>query len=224
MSTFGCSLSPSARNSAVPSETVASPSTSLRQAFCPMPNVKHLHKHIKHRISMTCMRIKTGIISGCAHISQISNDILCRYAIYEQSTRMNNLICETKLRKKLEMIFHDGRWRRACCLSKFSRDTERHFILTFVFRFFFFSHRDELANFIPSAMSLCILNEITEGRIKWKCSLLHSRNTVSSLIVSVIMICEVLMEWPSSVDLRQSSGGSHPLKGGYQKSVISRVT
>lgn len=47
--TFGCSLSPSAKNSAVPLDTVASPCTSLLQAFCPMPNIKHLQKDIKHR-------------------------------------------------------------------------------------------------------------------------------------------------------------------------------
>lgn len=47
--TFGCSRSPSAKNSAVPLDTVASPCTSLLQAFCPMPNIKHLQKDMKHR-------------------------------------------------------------------------------------------------------------------------------------------------------------------------------
>ena len=37
--TLGCSLSPSARNSAMPLDTAASPRTSLLQAFGPMPKL-----------------------------------------------------------------------------------------------------------------------------------------------------------------------------------------
>lgn len=120
-----------------------------------------------------------------------------------------------------DIIFHGGKWW--CLLLIQVR--QGHFILILIL--IFFLHRNELANFIPSAMfgfAFLMKSQRADENGSVVFYIVKLLWNIISLIASVIMTHEVLMKWPGSVNLMQSSGGSHPLKGGSQKSLISRVT
>lgn len=154
MSTLGCSLSPSARNSAIPLETVASPCTSLLQAFCPMPKVKHLHTHIHqckaiHTFKTRLVKKNKKIrFSKTGSTQTLHKQVTC--IAYKQPNLPDK-----------ESVFLEVETCLLLCKCALGSKSQTEFILF---------PRHELANLTAATMSLCIYNKSQEGKIKMEMS------------------------------------------------------